>query len=495
MKVGNNMEKLGETQIQGMDQANENEGKITERTSNQKIHETIVSNQYKSHFLNEFEMLANLNKLDMDPAIFNFEQINAAISSEAILLITDKDGVILYLNQNCCDRVGYREEELIGRHTRIFKTGIHTHEFYHDLWETLLAGKVWKGEMTARRKDGSSVWNFMTIFPLLDENNQPHQFLTLRTDITEKKKLEKKIAQRDKQLSAIIQNSHDIIGSFDQNGKITFLNAAFERYLGYTIQEAVGTSIFAFIENEALLKGKEIIDTIIRIPGKSLRMEMKLKSKIGSTIWVEAIVTNFLKDPLLKGVTFSCKDITKQKSISEEMKHMAYFDFLTGLPNRRSFEKRLKKELAYVLGNNSSLALMIIDIDGFKYVNDSFGHETGDQLLKDFSNRIKAAVAKEVFFGRLGGDEFVFLLPNSNDLEAVNKYASKLISLISNQSFNIQENEYFITASIGVSVYPYSGENMEDLFKNADISMYGAKDSGKNQYQIFSSPIHSSSVI
>jgi diguanylate cyclase (GGDEF)-like protein/PAS domain S-box-containing protein len=419
-------------------------------------------------------------------AIFDVHKINSAINSEAILLITDRAGYIIYLNENCCKNVGYKPEEIIGKHTRIFKTGLHSDQFYHDLWKTLLDGETWKGEMTAKRKDGSIVWNFLAIFPILDEDNQPYQFLTLRTDITKQKQMETQVARRDKQISAIIQNTNDAIGSMDVNGRITFLNSGFEKHLGYTLQESIGKSIFDYIADEHLLKTRNTFEALIRSPGKSVRTEIRVRNNRGNYIWFEFCATNYLKDPLINGIFFTSKNITRSKKIAEEMKQMAYFDYLTGLPNRRYLENQLRKEVLRAKGNKTSFALMLIDLDEFKYVNNSFGHSIGDQLLEDFSARLQDAYSHNEIVCRLGGDEFIILMPGIFSLEEIHKQANRLISLINDKPFTVRGNDFFITISVGVCVYPYSGESMDLLLKNADMAMYRAKSNGKNQYQIFS---------
>jgi diguanylate cyclase (GGDEF)-like protein/PAS domain S-box-containing protein len=432
------------------------------------------------------ENMLTSNALQTESADFDIDKIHSAINSEAILLITDKAGFILYLNDNCCRNVGYQQEELIGKHTRIFKTGLHSNEFYQQLWQTLLAGEIWKGEMTAKRKDGSVAWNFMTILPIFGKNNQPYQFLTLRTDITKQKKMEKQIALREKQLSAIIQNTNDAIGSINVNGIITFLNSGFQKQLGYEKTECIGKSIFDFIADEHIFKTRNTLEALIRSPGKSVRTEVKVRNKRGNYLWFEFYATNYLKDPLLNGIIFTSRDITRPKRIVEEMKRMAYLDYLTGLPNRRYLENQLRKEILRAKGNKTAFALLLIDIDEFKYVNNSFGHSIGDKLLEDFSSRLQDICPNDAVLCRFGGDEFIILMPNIHNLEEVNNYTSSFVSLTNNGSFNIRGNDFFITISVGVSVYPYSGENMDTLLKNADMAMYRAKSNGKNQYQIFS---------
>lgn len=180
------------------------------------------------------------------------------------------------------------------------------------------------------------------------------------------------------------------------------------------------------------------------------------------------------------------RKITRSKKIAEEMKRMAFFDYLTRLPNRRYLENQLRKEILRAKGNKTSFALMLIDLDEFKYVNNSFGHSIGDQLLEDFSARLRDSYSHDEILCRLDGDEFIILMPGIFSLEEIHKHAGKLVSIINEKPFTVRGNDFFITISVGVSVYPYSGESMDLLLKNADMAMYRAKSNGKNQYQIFS---------
>jgi diguanylate cyclase (GGDEF)-like protein len=182
----------------------------------------------------------------------------------------------------------------------------------------------------------------------------------------------------------------------------------------------------------------------------------------------------------------NARKITRSKKIDEEMKRMAFFDYLTRLPNRRYLENQLRKEILRAKGNKTSFALMLIDLDEFKYVNNSFGHSIGDQLLEDFSARLRDSYSHDEILCRLDGDEFIILMLGIFSLEEIHKHAGKLVSIINEKPFTVRGNDFFITISVGVSVYPYSGESVDLLLKNADMAMFRAKSNGKNQYQIFS---------
>lgn len=456
----------------------------TEKSSS--LEKFIVWNQKQDNDLNELqglEISSNSNGID-------FSKINSIISDESMILITDVNGLIIYVNDKCCEALGYHRKELTGCHTRNLSTGTHSKEFYTNLWETVLSGNVWKGEISDRRKDGSTAWNFMSILPLLNKNNQPYQFLTLRTDISEQKEMEKRAHQKEKQLNSHLNIANEVMGCFDKNGNIMYVNSAHERILGYKISDSEGMNIFNYIDSEDISKGRRTLEELIKEPGHSISMEIKIRKKNDSLITCEVTLINYLHDPGIRGIVFNYHDITEQKKISQEINHAGYFDFLTELPNRRYFEKQLLQEINQAKERNTSFAVMLLDIDDFKYINDSFGHGVGDLLLKDIAARIKTAVNDSSFIFRMGGDEFAIFLQNVDDAEVINKMANQLISILNKEPFNSNENEIFLTMSVGIGVFPYSGENKETLLKNVETAMYRAKKNGKNQYQIFSSTMN-----
>ena len=186
---------------------------------------------------------------DQDPAkILINEKTVYAVDQAMNVVLTDIKGNVLYGNKNIFDLTLFKPEELLGGHTRIFNAGFHTNEFFKDMWNTILSGEIWRGDLKNRRKDGKIIWVRLIITPLLDNSGKPFQFLALKEDITEKKEIEFRLAQKDKQLSALTNNSYDIIGIIDNLGEIIYLNPAFERVLGYPSYETIGCSIEDFLD-------------------------------------------------------------------------------------------------------------------------------------------------------------------------------------------------------------------------------------------------------
>ena len=186
----------------------------------------------------------------------------------------------------------------------------------------------------------------------------------------------------------------------------------------------------------------------------------------------------------LDGFIGFIQDITKRKKAEDLNKYLAYHDPLTDLPNRRLFQDKLEQTLEISKTLQQKLAVILLDLDRFKYVNDTLGHPVGDKLLKQISARLSKILRDQDVLARFGGDEFAFLLPNIDNTTEAIEYSKTIIKLLE-EAFHIENYELFITASIGISIFPIDGEDTETLIKHADSALYRAKDKGKNTYQIY----------
>jgi len=175
------------------------------------------------------------------------------------------------------------------------------------------------------------------------------------------------------------------------------------------------------------------------------------------------------------------KEMIRRKRIQDRIEHLAYHDHLTGLANRLLFRDELDHAVSLSRRMGKQLAIMFLDLDGFKTINDTMGHATGDQLLKGVSSRLVAIVRKSDVVARIGGDEFVIMITNQRHAESMKLVAEKILNSF-RDPFRLNGRDYYLTTSIGVAIYPSDGENAETLLKNADIAMYQAKQKGRNQY-------------
>jgi diguanylate cyclase (GGDEF)-like protein/PAS domain S-box-containing protein len=273
----------------------------------------------------------------------------------------------------------------------------------------------------------------------------------------------------------------------DYQGLILKVNPAFHKTFFYTKDEIVGRNItLLFPDDKSKEFVKNMLGAIHTVDDTNLN-EVLACRKDGDWFYAEIqIGKRYVKNKSIVACTL--RDITKRKHAQELITHMAYHDGLTNLPNRRKFNERLHVEIKKAKENNTPLSIIYVDMDRFKFINDSLGHFIGDKLLQEFSNRMVEMVGDEGFVARLGGDEFTVLLPNTNRENAIELAETILEGM--KRPFYIDKYELFSTASMGVSIFPYDGDDPLVLMKNADAALYRAKEQGKNTYKIFHSGLN-----
>ena len=295
--------------------------------------------------------------------------IAQAVSSAANgILITDRSSRIVWANQAFLKSCGYSMEEVIGQTPELLNSGKQRPEFYRILWETILSGRPWQGEIIERHKNGSLYTVHQIITPICDEQGQVTHFIACQ---------------------------HNIL------------------------------------------------------------------------------------------------DLRKEE---EELRHLAHYDSLTGLPNRKLFLDVLQHTINNFRFHDNILAVMFIDLDSFKPVNDRYGHAIGDELLIAVADRLRLSVRKSDTIARLGGDEFLVLLADMNDLDIIAQLANKIVNRLASP-YMFDSNRIEISASIGISIFPENGRSAEQIIKAADAAMYLAKAKGKNRYEFFCDMADKSKVI
>lgn len=296
-----------------------------------------------------------------EQATKELNDVNFALNESSIVAITNRRGIIQFVNEKFCEISQYTKEELIGQDHRILNSGHHAKSFFMDMWKTIARGETWRGEICNRAKDGTFYWVHTTIVPFLDEKGMPYQYVAIRTDITERKKVE-----------------------------------------------------------------------------EALRLS------------------------------------------EEKLTYLAYHDPLTNLPNRRYFIKHLQKAIDEAAEKNKEMSVVYMDMDRFKYINDTFGHEEGDRVLSEFARRINTCLPPDVLFSRQGGDEFTLIIPNAGEEEVI-QLANQMIHTLKVPIYGHTQ----LTASIGIAFYPKHGFTKDALMRCADKAMYAAKHDGRNNYKIF----------
>ncbi len=286
-----------------------------------------------------------------------------------------------------------------------------------------------------------------------------------------------------RKLSQAVEQSPNVIIITDLEGHVEYVNPAFTRTTGYSFAEIVG-------KNPRLLQsGKTPRETYRAMwrqlsCGKSWQGELVNRRKDGTEYFESVYLSPMLgADGQITHYLGIKEDVTERKLAEQRIQYLAHFDALTGLPNRLQLNERLKYALGLAKRGNSSLAMMFLDLDNFKDINDTLGHSVGDNLLIELSRRIQTMLREEDTVSRLGGDEFILLLPGT-DAQGAAQVAQKLLDTIA-QSYHIEPHDLTVTTSIGIAVYPDDGADLETLFRNADAAMYRAKQEGRNGYRFF----------
>jgi 5-methylcytosine-specific restriction protein A len=307
------------------------------------------------------------------------------------------------------------------------------------------------------------------------------------TNLGEHKRIERnrKLAERAKKIHAAGEG----IFGVDATGRVTFINPAALRMLGFTEEEILGQSAHSLIHHSHEDGSNYPVEDCPMYASytkatESSVTEETLWCKEGSCFPVEYYSMPIIKDGKVMGAVVTFSDITERKQSEEEIQRMAYHDSLTGLPNRNLFSDRLGIALAQARRNQKTVGVAMLDLDKFKDVNDTLGHDVGDLLLKAATERLNTALRKGDTIARFGGDEFVLILPDLKTIENAIQVVQKIVDSFC-KPFLINTHQLTVTTSIGIAVYPNDGTDEAMLLKNADIAMYQAKQAGRARYQLY----------
>ncbi|MGG5872200.1 putative bifunctional diguanylate cyclase/phosphodiesterase [Pseudomonas peli] len=308
-------------------------------------------------------------------------------------------------------------------------------------------------------------------------------------NIIQRKAVEEALFVEKARAELTLNSISDAVISTDLQGNVDYLNNAAEQMTGWSLEDALGLPIDEVMH---LVNGKTrktvpnpILKALEHDESKLLAAGTILIRRDGSEAAIEDSAAPIHDSAdRLKGAVMVFHDMTATHAMTEKMAHLAQHDALTNLPNRALLNDRINQAIALAERSGNSLALLFLDLDNFKQINDSLGHGIGDQLLQAVALRLSDCVRSSDTVSRLGGDEFVVLLSESQSAEDAARTAEKILSALA-ATYSIGEQQLHITSSIGISIYPNDAKDAESLIKNADTAMYQAKEEGRNNYQFF----------
>ncbi len=331
------------------------------------------------------------------------------------------------------------------------------------------------------KPNGEVHWVRVLLTPIMDTDGKLLKINGLTIDITAQKELELELIQNKKQFKHMLEACPVPI-IIQQDNQILFSNSAAVDTLYMTTTESLlSKSFLDFIHKEDYDSTLERINEVLK-KSKVDKKEERMIRNDGVTIYTESnMVKTTYQDKVAVMIVFS--DITLRKNSDIIIHKMAYHDGLTGLPNRYQLLENLKKLISKVKNNEHTIALMFIDLDRFKSINDSLGHKNGDLLLKLSSERLMRIIRKNDTIYRYGGDEFIIVLENIDE-DAISILAERILFAFK-ESFDLENNETFISPSIGISFYPEDADTIDNLINHADSAMYLVKEKGKNNFYFY----------
>lgn len=455
----------------------------------------------------ELEALILLSKMAIDAIASHVQSIEIAalnaelnLSEQHFRSVFDQAGVGVSLanattgefiktNQKYCDIVGYSSSEL-GKLDLNSLTHPDDRASQRKMTKALCSGEVSEYNIQKRyiRKDQSVAWVDITCTALWKAGGTPTAHIAIVQDITDRKLAEIALKESEERWSFALDGSNQGVWDLNLENNQIFLSPKCKEMLGYA-EEQISSDMDEWVklihpdDIPCLVSAK-----LAALEGsvRSFENEHRKFTADGQWKWIQVkgMVAHRDEQGAPLRVIGTYTDISERKRIEAEVLQLAHFDRITNLPNRTLFLDRLNQELKKSNRNNKPIALMMLDLDRFKEVNDTLGHQKGDLLIKLIAERLSGCIRETDTIGRLGGDEFMFILPDLNQLTDVDQIAKKILAAVAEPCLIDGELAY-VTASIGITLYPNDNTDMDSLFKHADQAMYDAKKSGRNRYSYF----------
>ncbi len=456
-----------------------------------KISSATPSDQFltTNHYSGEIATLATafnrmLAKLNQRISEFKLNLHTVFDNTDKGIVIHDQQGRILAVNRPAMTLFGGDEMTLLTLTVQdLSAEDTDKNKEILLLIQRVMGGETLKLKWRCRRLTDNSVFDSEIYYTRIIWNNEP-VILGMVQDITERKQRESLIHRLS---TAIEQSAHAVVIT-DRQGVIEYANPGIQQMTGYSPAETLGKTPRIFKSGYHPPEfHTELWATITA--NQTWRGEFCNKHKDGHLIWESTVITPILENQEITHFVAIKTDTTLRKSQEQELFRQANFDELTGLPNRNMLIRKIREAIDDAKHDNSKVVLMLLDLDDFKTINDSLGHSVGDSLLQEVANRLQNSLTSDDMVARMGGDEFAIIPFHISDIMQVVRIASRVMhSFI--EPFDLQGQEIFITASMGIAVFPDDGQKMEDLLRNADTAMYYSKKKGHNSFERYNSELN-----
>jgi diguanylate cyclase (GGDEF)-like protein/PAS domain S-box-containing protein len=398
-----------------------------------------------------------------------------------LILVIDRKGKLEYISPSFQSIVGYHPQDYIGKTVKeIFSQEEITKLRYSYIQKNQNVPIKFK----IKNKSGRTILLAGKGVSIADEKDTG-RYIVIVQDITERDRAERDLLESEERYRKLVEFSPETT-LIHINREIIYVNQAGVELIGaHNSEQVIGRDVLDFIYpediNQAIEKMKQVRKGISEIS------EYRILKLDGTVIFTDimAFITTYEGE---EAVQVIIRDISKRKKAEEQVELLAYYDSLTGIANRNLLYEHLSEAVTRNEKRGQTFAVMFLDLDRFKMINDTYGHSVGDLLLQKVSTRLTNSIGEEGKIFRYGGDEFIIVL-ETDKRSKVSETAEKIIFMLASP-FVIKERQMFISTSIGISIYPKDGENVEALIQNSDIAMYNAKENGKNNYQYYTSSLN-----
>ena len=355
--------------------------------------------------------------------------------------------------------------------------------------EEILSGRQVVREVRVKDGNGAMRDTIKHLTRFTGPNGEATGMVGVLTDITDFKQAARALEASEVRFQALTESAMDIVTVLDINGLIRYQSQSVKHMLGYEPLSMIGLSQFDIVHRDDVDAMREAFDALAQGIRMTTPLEFRVRTSSGEWRILEAVGKNCLDIPAVGGIIVNTRDITERRAIQERIQHLAFHDALTDLPNRSLMQDRISQAVVRAERGNHRIAVMFIDIDNFKNINDTLGHDVGDDLLCEVGKRLQNSVRNHDTIARQGGDEFIVLLDQLDGHRGATRVAQKILEAM-RAPFVVGGTDQHVSGSIGISIYPDDGQDASTLLKNADTAMFHGKALGKNTYQFFTAQMN-----
>lgn len=398
--------------------------------------------------------------------------------------IRDAQGCFILVSQSLADFYGTTVEELVGKPLETFVTPSEAAAELAEDREILATRRSKVVERDVVDRSGAKRRLQIIKRPLAMLETKMHFVMTVGIDVTRRYRTENALENTNEFLKSVLESITDAVFALDLSGKFTLANHRLVELTGHAHPALLGSSFTKIFSNASMLDAKRNVSEAIGSGGAERRFEARIAHAEGHERIVSCSLMPLVRGGRTVGLVGTAEDVTERRLAERRIEHLAYHDPLTNLPNRRLLSDRLSVALSQASRDDRIVAVLFLDLDRFKAINDSLGHRTGDSLLQELGSRLRACVRAGDTVARMGGDEFVVVIPSLTDTAAAIAIADQILEAV-RVPFAVDGRELVITGCIGMSIYPHHAIESEALVRQADVALFECKRRGRDGWRMY----------